>query len=115
MQTVFFILNDVDLLQEVLRAWQQVGVRGITVLTSTGMGRINNVMCRDDAPLFPSLAEVLEQEQMTHRTLMSVVSDEQVDPLLTATQQVVGDLSRPNTGLFFTMPVGRVVGGYTGK
>ena len=112
MEAVFFILNDVDLLHEILRVWESVGVRGVTVLTSTGLGRINHALFRDDAPLFPSLSEVLEQEHLGHRTLISVVSPEKVDALIQVTEQITGPLAQPNTGMIFTLPVGRVVGGF---
>ena len=112
MEAVFFILNDVELLHEVLRAWESVGVRGVTVLTSTGLGRMNHALFRDDAPLFPSMREVFEHDHMTHRTLVSVVAPEKVDALIRVTEQVTGSLAQPNTGMLFTLPVGRVVGGF---
>lgn len=112
MEMAIFILNDVDLLHEVLRAWESVGVHGVTVMRSTGLGRISKAMCRDDAPLFPSLSEVLERDEISHRTLMSVVDSGVVDRLIKATEQITGPLDRPNTGFFFTLPVGRMVGAY---
>ena len=111
METVILILNDVDLLHEVLRAWEDVGVRGVTVLRSTGLGRIGDGLYRDDAPLFPSLRELLEQDEMHHFTLMSVVDSNLVDAIIVATEQITGALTQPNTGMLFTLPVGRVVGG----
>ncbi len=115
MEAVVFILNDVELLQEVLRAWEAVGVRGVTVLRSSGLGRIKNAMCRDDAPLFPTLGEVLEQEELTHRTLISLVDGDTVDRLVEATEQITGSLRRPNVGVLFTLPVNRVIGAYLGS
>lgn len=114
MEAVVFVLNDMDLLDEVLRAWEGIGVHGVTVLRSSGLGRITNAMCRDDAPLFPSLREVLEQDEQHHWTLLSVLEPQLVDPLIAATEQITGPLSEPNTGMLFTLPVGRVVGGYGG-
>jgi nitrogen regulatory protein PII len=111
METVIFILNDVDLLNEVLRAWEDVGIRGVTVLRSTGLGRIGTALYRDDAPLFPSLRELLEHDEMHHFTLMSVVDSRLVDAIIAATEQITGPLSQPNSGMLFTMPVSRVVGG----
>ena len=110
MEAVILVLNDVELLQEVIRAWESVGIRGITILKSSGLGRISNAMYRDDAPLFPSLSEIFEQEELSHRTLMSVVDSSSVDKLIAATEQITGPLAKPNTGFLFTLPVGRVVG-----
>jgi nitrogen regulatory protein PII len=111
METVILILNDVDLLNEVLRAWEEVGIRGVTVLRSTGLGRIGTALYRDDAPLFPSLRELLEHEEMHHFTLMSVVDSRLVDAIIAVTERITGPLAHPNTGMLFTLPVSRVVGG----
>ncbi|MFD3162524.1 hypothetical protein [Herpetosiphon sp. NSE202] len=111
LETLIFILNDVDLLNEVLRAWEEQGVRGVTVLRSTGLGRIGNALYRDDAPLFPSLRELLEDDEMHHFTLLSVVQSSQVEHLVAVTEQITGSLNKPNTGFIVTMPVGRVFGG----
>ncbi|MBM7843181.1 hypothetical protein [Herpetosiphon giganteus] len=111
LETLIFILNDVDLLNEVLRAWEEQGVRGVTVLRSTGLGRIGNALYRDDAPLFPSLRELLEDDEMHHFTLLSVVQSSQVEHLVAVTEQITGSLNNPNTGFIVTMPVGRVFGG----
>ena len=115
MKAVIFILNDAALLQEVLRAWEDVGVRGVTVLNSIGLGRIKKAMYRDDAPLFPSLSEVLEKEQLSHRTLISVVDAKYVDNLIRATEKITGSLQQPNVGVLFTLAVDQVVGAYIGE
>ncbi|HEY1014162.1 MAG TPA: hypothetical protein VGE07_15730 [Herpetosiphonaceae bacterium] len=114
MEAVVLILNDVDLLHEVLRAWEEIGVNGVTVLRSTGLGRITDALYRDDAPLFPSLREVLEGDERHHWTLLSVMEPGLVDPLIAATERITGPLSEPNTGMLFTLPVGKVIGGYRG-
>ncbi|MBI5956839.1 MAG: hypothetical protein HY871_07535 [Chloroflexi bacterium] len=53
---------------------------------------------------------------MQHNTLFSVVDDEAViERTIAATQRIVGDLSQPNTGILFVLPVSRVVGGQRGR
>ena len=111
MEAVVLILNDVDLLNEVLRAWDEIGVRGVTVLRSTGLGRIGNALYRDDTPLFPSLSELLERDEQHHFTLLSVMDSSRVDQIIAVTQQITGPLTAPNTGVLFTYPVSRVIGG----
>ncbi len=111
MEAVVLILNDVDLLHEVLRAWDEIGVRGVTVLRSTGLGRIGNALYRDDTPLFPSLSELLERDELHHFTLLSVMESSRVEQIIEITQQITGPLTAPNTGVLFTLPVGRVIGG----
>ena len=59
----------------------------------------------------PSLQDMLYGETSHHHTLFSVVdSQEQVNALIKTTQTIIGDLSQPNTGLLFVVPVLQVVG-----
>lgn len=108
---VVFVLDDVERFPDVLRSWQRVGVRGITILESTGLARQQQTFERDDIPLMPSLRDMLVGREKHHRTLLAVVEDEEVvDEVIRVTQEVVGDLSEPNTGILFVSPVTRVVG-----
>jgi hypothetical protein len=111
-QLVLFVLNDVNDLEAVLEGWTAVGVSGITIMHTTGMRRLDaHRAARDDLPLFPSLRDLLEQDELHHRTLFTLVEDDaQVDRLVAATEQIVGDLRTGNNGILFTLPVGRVFG-----
>jgi len=53
-----------------------------------------------------SLQDIDRSEEIQHRTLFSVVEDQQtVDKLIAATQQVIGNLDEPHTGFLFVVPV----------
>jgi nitrogen regulatory protein PII len=111
-QLVIFVLDNPDLCHDVLDAWEQVGIRGITILESTGLGRMRRIGMRDDIPLMPSLEDLFREEETRHRTLFTVVRDqEQIDAIVEATQSVVGDLNGDETGLIFVLPVSQVYGG----
>jgi nitrogen regulatory protein PII len=108
---VVLVLGKTEMLQDILRAWQDVGAAEATVLESTGLGRVSHLLGRDDVPLFPSLRALSEDREFIHNTIFSVVdSDAMVDRLIAATERVTGDLSQPNRGILFVMPVARVVG-----
>lgn len=107
---VVFVLSNLEQCPAVLDAWEQAGVPGVTILESTGLGRLRGVM-RDDLPLLPSLADLLARQELRHRTLFAVVPDEAaVEQVIAATEQIVGDLSRHHAGFFFVVPVSRVLG-----
>lgn len=107
---VVLVLDCVELCPDLIRAWEEAGVSGITILESTGMGRLRAAF-QDDLPLMPSLRDVLTAGELHHRTLFTVVRDEEtVERAIAATQRVVGDLSQPNTGFLFVVPVARVLG-----
>jgi nitrogen regulatory protein PII len=110
-QLVVFVLDDVRHFPDVLRAWQGAGVRGITILESTGLARQQQVFERDDIPLMPSLRDMLAGRERHHRTLLAVVEDDSViDEVIRITQEIVGDLTEPDTGIMFITPLSRVVG-----
>ena len=111
MNLIVMVLNDVTHLEPVLDAWTQEGAQGITVLHSTGYERLRGGWRRDDTPLFPSLRDLLERDDLHHRTLFTVVNDDAlVDRLIAAAQAIVGDFDTANTGILFTVPVGRALG-----
>jgi nitrogen regulatory protein PII len=109
---VWFVLHDAALLSDVLYAWKEAGVQGITIIPSTGLRRLeeSNAL-RDDIPLIPSLEDLLSDEETLNRTLFSIVeNDEMVDKVVKATEAVVGDLDEPNTGILCVFPISRVYG-----
>ena len=114
MYFILFVLHDVSNMKDLLHAWEEAGVKGVTVIFSTGLGRIRqNFGLMEDFPLFPTMSEILDQvENMDlSRTLFSVVeSEEIVKSVLEHTQKVVGDLTKPNTGILIVLPVAQVYG-----
>lgn len=114
MYFILFVLHDISKMKELLHAWEEAGVKGITVLFSTGLGRIRqNFGLMEDFPLFPSMSDLLDriEDMDLSRTLFSVVdNDEIVENVHQFTQKVVGDLSKPNTGILIVLPVSKVYG-----
>jgi hypothetical protein len=108
---VVVVLNDINQLEPLMEVWTREGAHGITVLHSTGMSRLKDALRRDDVPLFPSLSDLLEHDDLHHRTLFTVVEgDALVDKLVAAAQAIVGDFDAADTGILFTVPVGRALG-----
>jgi len=108
---VVLIVDNVDDCPAVLDAWEAIGVLGITILASTGLGHIRKAGLRDDMPLMPSLQNLFESEEIQHRTLLSVVDQQElVDKMVETAQTVMGDLERPNSGFLFVVPVIQAIG-----
>lgn len=108
---VVFVLDDPDRCRDILDAWEVAGAPGVTILDSSGLGRVRQVGIRDHVPLMPSLSDLFRRQEARHRTLFSVVKDQsQVDAIAQATQDVIGDLDGGHTGLLFVVPVSQVYG-----
>lgn len=108
---VVFVLDNPDLCGDVLQAWEETGVRGITILESTGVNRVKRAGIRDDFPLMPSFMDLIKSRETHHRTLFSVVeSEKQAEEIVSATEEIVGKLNNPHTGLLFIVPLFKVYG-----
>lgn len=109
---VLFVLNNPDLLNDVLTAWEEAGVSGVTVIPSTGLGRIrqkNGV--REDVPLMPALEDFYRPTSDVNYTLFSVVESETLaQKVVRATEQIVGSLDQPRNGILIVLPVAQAYG-----
>ncbi len=112
MYMILFVLNDPDRLEEVLDAWEKEGVGGITVLPSTGLGRIRQKEgLRDDVPLMPGVENFYHHQSDISHTLFTIVDDETtVKKLVEATQALVGNLDEPGNGILAVLPTVSVHG-----
>jgi hypothetical protein len=106
MLQLWLVLDNPALLNDVLEAWADIGVRGITILESTGVHRVRSRASTQDVPFMLGFSRLLRTDQVGHNTLFTVVPTmDIVEKLVAATEQIVGDLSQPNTGVLFTVPV----------
>lgn len=107
---VILVLDNLEQCPAVLDAWEEAGVGGVTILESSGLGRLRGIVS-DDLPLIPSLRDLFATREFRHRTLFTVVEDDaMLERVIQATEKVVGDLNEPHTGLLFAVPVSRVLG-----
>ena len=103
---VVLIADDPDDCSPILDRWEEIGVSGVTILESTGLGRLRRAGLRDDMSIMPSLRDIFSSREVPHRTLLSVVNDqEKVDKMVAAAQDIIGDLHDPHTGFMFVVPV----------
>ncbi len=109
---IIAVVDELEKCPTLLEAWESAGAKGITILESTGLGRIRQgKSLRDDLPLMPSLRNLFQTREEPHRTLFTVVHDEaMVDRIFETTQMILGDLDKPNTGIIFALPVTRAMG-----
>ena len=99
MYMIWFVLNDPDRLDDLLDAWESVGVTGVTIFESTGIQR-RRKQARAIHMRF-TLGQTVHHEEIGHFTLMSVVPTKVIiDQCIKATEELIGDLSGPDTGVF---------------
>jgi hypothetical protein len=106
MQMIFFVLNDPDRLDPVLAAWENAGVKGVTLFETTGIHRRR----KQRVPMRYVFSGTGPHEE-GHVTLMAIVPDQEVvERCLSATEAVIGDLEKPDTGIFAAYPLTTVKG-----
>ena len=106
---VFLVLHDMTHFGELMSSWHDAGAPAVTILEALGT-REPKEQARRELPLMPSVRDILQAEDMPRTTIISVVPDDIADRLAEATEQVLGDLSEPGKGIFFVVPVTRVLG-----
>lgn len=103
MKLLVLVLNQVSALEPLLERFSKDGIRGATILNSNGMARALSE--RGGNAFLGSLRAVLSPDDTENRTLFAVLPEEQIAVALAAIEHVVGDLTKPNTGILFTVPV----------
>jgi len=106
MHLLVAVLNSPDDLDTILAGFVELGVRGATTINSEGMGRVLS----HDIPIFAGLQTLLNRSGPENRTILTVISADLIDPVISLIQKPCGDLEKPATGIIFTLPVDRVVG-----
>lgn len=109
MYVLILVLDDVTHLSEVLKGWQRAGVRGVTILESTGL---NRVLKRHKAQsAFARFGQIAGSVVAGHNTLLAVIEDMAIaEAAVVATEEIIGKLSEPDTGIMFAMPLTKVWG-----
>lgn len=104
------VVDDETETSDILQAWEQAHVPGVTMLDSIGSVHKHSG-ARDDLPLMVSLRTVLETRQDQTHTFFSVIEDDVVvAQAIAAVLQIIPDFAQGHHGIMFTIPIARVWG-----
>lgn len=116
MQALFLVLNETDYLEDILEAFVEIGVKGATIVDSQGMGRALAAHSEQHIPMFGYLKNLLDDGHPYNKTIFTVLeSQELVERVVKAVEDLLGDMNKPGVGFIFTVPVGSVYGLGEGK
>lgn len=105
MQMLIMVLNNVSHLEHILNEFEGNGIHGATIIDSTGMAKVINHAKPHELPIFGSLRMLMNEQRPFNKTIFTVIKDTQVQTAITCIKNVVGDLSKPDVGIVFTIPV----------
>lgn len=106
MKMLIFVLNNVDLLDDLLVELSENGLRGATILNSTGMAR----SLYETTSMMSSLKALLDSDHEENKTIFAIVNEKQEQIFYDAVDKIIGPLSQPNSGIMFTLPIDSVKG-----
>jgi nitrogen regulatory protein PII len=99
MYMILFVLDNPQFLDEVLDAWDEIGVSGVTIIDSTGINRRRQAL-QVGTPFMAGINRILSGDLETHNTLFTIVQNETiVHECIVAAEKIVGDLNQPNSGV----------------
>ena len=108
MKLMVIILNKTDALEYLLEGLSAAGIGGATIIPSSGMAMTLSKM--NSSFLSSSIRSMFSGEEDDNKTIISVINDDQLDIARRVVYNTVGDLSQPNTGIMFTVPLDFVEG-----
>lgn len=104
MQLLILILKNENIVEELLHVLAENKISGCTILDGHGMGEALADM--DDLPMFGTLrAMMATNHKQPSKVMLMAAKDEQIIQITNIIKSVVGDLSKPNTGILLSVPV----------
>lgn len=117
MKLIVLITAQVEAGLDIAQAWQDAGAPGVTVLRAHGLHTLQNEL-RSGSVELPrmivsmgaAMAAIIDNVEERGEVILSLVEDELVDPLIAAANETLGDLTQPNHGILFILPIERAIG-----
>ena len=106
MKLFVIILNKVELLEDLLSAFLEIGISGATVIDGTGMGQI----LTSQIPIFAGLRDAFPGTNPVNKTILVVVNEKQIEHIRAVLEDICGNFNKPGKGIFFSIPLDFVEG-----
>ncbi len=101
MYMIMLVLDDADYLDEIFDAWLKVEISGATIVESTGLYRRQ----LSQIPMRYTYAEPSSDTEGNMTIFVIVESEAKVELCLKTVEEIVGDLNKPNPGVFSAWPL----------
>ena len=106
MYMIMFVLDDIQFDDEILNSWSEIGITGATIIESSGLHR----HLKKFIPMRYAFDAGLSEETGNLTFFAMVETENMVKACLEATEKIVGDLNKPNTGVFSAWPLSIIKG-----
>jgi len=104
------VLEQPEHLVAILESFAQIGIKGSTVMNSTGMGRVL-MKAGVDGPAMEEINKMIANGESSNKTIFTVVKEKAVlDQAIAIVKSLCGDLCEPGKGILFAVPLALVEG-----
>jgi nitrogen regulatory protein PII len=104
------VLEETEKLTEIMDGFAKIGIKGSTVLDSTGMGRVL-MRARTTLPVMEQINKVITDLQSSNKTIITVIQNKDIlDHAIRIVKSLCGDLCQPGKGILFALPLEIVEG-----
>ena len=97
------VLNKINLLDDLLVELSNKGIKSATVINSTGM--MQQLASLDEERIIATLRPFLTANHSENKLLFTLLDEADVETARQVIRDVIGDLSKPETGILFGLPV----------
>lgn len=108
MKLVVIILNKTECLDRLLETFRDNGVAGATIIDSRGM--IQELSDSYEFRIAGSLREIFMPSHKENKTILMVTKEKDVPVISRIVDEATGGLSKPDTGILFTLPIDHLEG-----
>lgn len=102
---LMLVLQNEDFLVDVMELFVDMGIRGASVMESRAMGKVLTTV-----PLFASFINFLGSGEEYERTVFAVVPDDQIPRLITAIEDITGDMDRHTGAMVIVLDIAMMKG-----
>ena len=108
MKLMVFVLNKIEVLDFLLEDLAKAGIKGATIIHSTGMATTLSRL--ENSFIGGSLRALFDADRDDNRTILAAINEDELETVRQVITDVVGDLTKPHTGVLFTVPIDFVEG-----
>ena len=104
------VLEQPEHLVAILEGFANIGIKGSTVMNSTGMGRVL-MKAGTDGPAMEEISRMIANGESSNKTIFTVVKEKELlDKAIVIVKSLCGDLCEPGKGILFAIPLAHVDG-----
>ena len=104
------VLEQPEHLVAILEGFAKIGIKGSTVMNSTGMGRVL-MKAGAEGPTMEEINRMIANGESSNKTIFTVVKEkETLDKAIDIVKSLCGDLCEPGKGILFAMQLAFVDG-----